>query len=177
MQRLARLKITEAGETSPSPFSSHTLTNAQRQVLNKGLGFVPAVWNLPSYESSLWKFSRAVRLQDFLLEPDQEEPTVLPKQPPFKPKSVWMPPPAAPERLQRLARLKVTEWEGCRFPADAAGPSGAIDGTGLAAILRPVCWVKYNYLHTFMLGTFVQVFFLPNCYWPIILPNHYLIND
>lgn len=86
--------------------SSHTLTNAQRQVLDKGLGFVPAVWDLPDYETSLSRFSRAVRLQDFFLEPDQDEPSPQPKQPPFRPKSVWMPPPAAPDAEAYLQQLE-----------------------------------------------------------------------
>ena len=69
--------------------SSLSLSNAQCRVLNKGLGFVPAVYELPSYDTSLSKFSRAVRLRDYFN--DTDNPSPVPKPPPFKPKSTWMP--------------------------------------------------------------------------------------
>ena len=62
--------------------SSHSLSTAQRQLLNKGLGYVTSQYD---YSSSIEKFTRTLKLQEYFN--DSAPPTE--KLPPFRKKSTW----------------------------------------------------------------------------------------
>ena len=81
--------------------SSHTLTKAQRQVLNKGLGYALAVPDIPDYTDSCARFSRTVRIKEYFQ--DYDGPAR--ERPPFKAKSTWIPPLASPGVESYLSNL------------------------------------------------------------------------
>ena len=82
--------------------SEYTLTKSEKDILTKGLNFVPTPKTLPNYNPSLYRFKRAHRLSCFFSPNLRNIPRPLH---PFRSKSNWVPPPASSRVEGYLANI------------------------------------------------------------------------